>query len=205
MTLRLATNSKVGTDRLLVCLSGSKSNERVIRSAAQMAQAFNSDFIAVYVKNNQFNKWEENLNNNISLAHQLGAKVIKLQGENPALQITEYAKESSVTKIVLGASPYKKIWQTRSTLVYQIGYLLPEVDEYVINSAKTNLNQVQHLNGTFLTHFKGSLSKSGSKRMAKNMLMVSSIILGSTVVGELLIFAQVPLVNVVLVYMLETV
>ncbi|WP_262341577.1 adenine nucleotide alpha hydrolase family protein [Lactiplantibacillus plantarum] len=108
MTLRLATNSKVGTDRLLVCLSGSKSNERVIRSAAQMAQAFNSDFIAVYVKNNQFNKWEENLNNNISLAHQLGAKVIKLQGENPALQITEYAKESSVIKIVLGASPYKK-------------------------------------------------------------------------------------------------
>lgn len=202
MTLRLATNSKVGTDRLLVCLSGSKSNERVIRSAAQMAQAFNSDFIAVYVKNNQFNKWEENLNNNISLAHQLGAKVIKLQGENPALQITEYAKESSVTKIVLGASPYKKIWQTRSTLVYQIGYLLPEVDEYVINSAKTNLNQVQHLNGTFLTHFKGSLSKSGSKRMAKNMLMISSVILGSTVVGELLIFAQVPLVNVVLVYML---
>lgn len=86
--------------------------------------------------------------------------------------------------------------------MYQIGYLLPEVDEYVINSAKTNLNQVQHLNGTFLTNFKDSLSKSGSKRMAKNMLMISSIILGSTVVGELLIFAQVPLVNVVLVYML---
>ncbi|MCL3857528.1 DUF4118 domain-containing protein [Lactiplantibacillus plantarum] len=32
--------------------------------------------------------------------------------------------------------------------------------------------------------------------------MISSIILGSTVVGKLLIFAQVPLVNVVLVYML---
>ncbi|MFH0349045.1 universal stress protein [Leuconostoc citreum] len=106
MTLRLSSTKQNVAERLLVCMSGSRSNAKVLRAAAQMAQAFNSDFVAVYVVDSRQDKGD--LLKNINLAKALGAKIVKLQGNEPALQIAEYAKESGVTKIVLGNSPQKR-------------------------------------------------------------------------------------------------
>ena len=37
-------------EHILVCLSSSPSNEKIIRTAAQMAQAFQAGFTALYVQ-----------------------------------------------------------------------------------------------------------------------------------------------------------
>ena len=46
-------------EHILVCLSSSPSNEKIIRTAAQMAQAFQAGFTALYVQTAEKTEKEE--------------------------------------------------------------------------------------------------------------------------------------------------
>ncbi|KGB50828.1 histidine kinase [Leuconostoc mesenteroides P45] len=197
MTLRLSSTDHKVAERLLVCMSGSGSNAKVLRAAAQMAQAFNSDFVAVYVNDDQTDRG--NLLKNISLARELGAKIVKLQGDSPSIQIAEYAKESGVTKIVLGTSPKKHFWRLKHDLLQDLALLLPEVDEYIINTSIQN-------------HFGTKIGRVFSKKELKmeinshqnwnKIAWVCLILTTSTLVGFMMKMVNVPVLNIVLIYML---
>ena len=66
-------------EHILACLSSAPSNEKIIRTAARMAQAFNGPFTALFVETPDFAvATEENkkrLNHNRKLAEQLGADI----------------------------------------------------------------------------------------------------------------------------------
>ena len=47
--MRQLEKEKQKKEHILVCLSSSPSNEKIIRTAAQMAQAFQAGFTALYV------------------------------------------------------------------------------------------------------------------------------------------------------------
>ena len=74
-------NLKYGSkdEHILVCLSSSPSNPKIIRTASRMADAFKAKFTAIFVETSDFsNISEENkkrLENNTRLAEQLGAKI----------------------------------------------------------------------------------------------------------------------------------
>lgn len=197
MTLRLSSTDHKVAERLLVCMSGAGSNAKVLRAAAQMAQAFNSDFVAVYVNDDQTDRGI--LLKNISLARELGAKIVKLQGDSPSIQIAEYAKESGVTKIVLGTSPKKHFWRLKHDLLQDLALLLPEVDEYIINTS------IQNQFGTKVGRVfskKELKIEINSYQNWNKIAWVCLILTTSTLVGFIMEMVNVPVLNIVLIYML---
>ena len=66
-------------ERILVCLSSSPSNGKIIRTAAQMAEAFNGTLTALFVETPLAGKMgkedQERLKGNIKLAKQSGAEI----------------------------------------------------------------------------------------------------------------------------------
>lgn len=132
-------------EHILVCLSSSPSNPKIIRTAARMAHAFKGTFTAIFVETSDFSAMsEENLNrlrNHIHLAEQLGAKIETVYGDNIAFQIAEYARLSNVSKIVIGrnAALRSKIF-CRQTLVEKLISYSPQVDIHVIPDSEHQYN-----------------------------------------------------------------
>lgn len=74
------------TERILVCLSSSPSNAKVIRTAARMAEAFHGELIALFVETiNTEDLSDENvqrLRDNLKLVEELGASVETVYGDD---------------------------------------------------------------------------------------------------------------------------
>ena len=106
---RIQSRSDYHTDEhILVCLSSSPSNARIIRTAARMARAFRGNFTALFVETKAAAQMGEEdkkrLRENMHLAEQLGASVETTYGEDVPYQIAEFARLSGVSKIVIGRS-----------------------------------------------------------------------------------------------------
>lgn len=98
-------------DSILACIGNSSSSSRIIRTAARMAEAHHSKWIALYVettKSQKLSKEEkEKLTANFNLAEQLGGEIVTVYGDNIAEQIIEYAKFRNVTKIIISKNHRK--------------------------------------------------------------------------------------------------
>ena len=128
-------------EHILVCLSSSPSNERIVRMAEKMAQAFCGSLTALYVQtpgDADMNAEDTvRLQANMRLAQQLGAEIVTTHGEDVPTQIAEYARLSDVTKIVIGRSGLKRrhFW-SEPTLTERLIALAPEVDIHIIPDAE---------------------------------------------------------------------
>lgn len=93
-------------EHIMMCLSSSPSNGKVIRTAAKMADAFHGKFTALFVENaghaDMQKTDQERLRKNLRLAEHLGAKVVTVYGDDVPYQMAEYAKAGGVSKLVLG-------------------------------------------------------------------------------------------------------
>lgn len=96
-------NSK--QDHILACLSSAPSNAKIIRTAARMAKAFDSQFTALFVETPDFavatDENKKRLEENRKLAEQLGATIETVYGDDIPYQIAEFARISGITRIVL--------------------------------------------------------------------------------------------------------
>ncbi len=124
-------------EHILTCISPSPACEGVIRSASRMACAFRAKFTALYVETPAIQKADpstkQRLEKNLHLAEVLGAKVATVFGEDVAVQIAQYARVSSVTKVVLGQTNHRILFgQKKGTLADQILPLIPKTDLYII-------------------------------------------------------------------------
>ncbi len=123
-------------EHILVCLSSSPSNAKIIRTAARMANAFKGSFTAIFVETSDFeNISEKDLNrlrSNLRLAEQLGARIEAVYGDDVPYQIAEFARLSGVSKIVIGRSIAKpRFWKTKTLTEKLINYS-PNLDIYII-------------------------------------------------------------------------
>lgn len=124
-------------EHILICLSSSPSNAKVIRTAARMANAFRAAFTALFVETPNTrelnNENRSMLRQNLKLAEQLGAKIATVYGEDIPYQISEYAKVSGISKIVIGRSNNKPhLFHPKGNLVERLATLAPHVDVYII-------------------------------------------------------------------------
>lgn len=124
-------------EHILVCLSSSPTNARVIRAAARMAEAFHASFTALFVETIDSKEFSENnikkLRENLKLAEELGAKVETVYGNDVPYQVAEYSKLSGVSKIIIGRTKRKKsFFKSKLGYVDRIVELAPEIDLYVI-------------------------------------------------------------------------
>ena len=124
-------------EHILVCLSSSPSNEKIIRTAAQMAQAFQAGFTALYVQTaEKTEKTPEDLarlQKHVRLAEQSGAEIVTTHSEDIALQIAEYARISEVTRIVIGKSMMKQgYFHQRRVWTERLTDLVPDLEIHII-------------------------------------------------------------------------
>ena len=122
---------------ILVCISPSYSNSKVIQTAARMANAFHESLIALYVEtpeNSNLSKEDKKrLDSNIELAKSLGAKFEIVHGDDIAFQIAQFARLSRTNKIVIGRSIIKrKHIFSKPTLVDRLISEVPNLDIYII-------------------------------------------------------------------------
>ena len=124
-------------EHILVCISSSPSNAKVIRAAARMAEAFHAEFTALFIETIMSEELNERniqkLRDNLKLAEDLGANIETVYGDDVPYQIAEFAKLSGISKIIIGRTKRRK-----RMLVSKLGYvdriieLAPEIDLYVI-------------------------------------------------------------------------
>lgn len=96
-------NKQFLKEKILVCLGTSPTNQKVIRTASKMAQAFHGEFTTLYVENSDSQELDlkafQQLEKNISLAKELQANIVSTYGDDIAYQISQYAKTAGVSKL----------------------------------------------------------------------------------------------------------
>ena len=127
-------------EHILVCVSPSPTNAKIIRTAARMAQAFRGRFTALYVQTTALSALgqgdQERLRENMHLARQLGAAVETVRGEDVPYQIAEFARLSGVSKIVIGRSTAtRKNMFRKPALTERLIAAAPNLDVHIIPDA----------------------------------------------------------------------
>lgn len=145
-------------EHILVCLSSSRSNAKIIRTAARMATAFKGSFTALFVETPDFSSMsEENiqcLHSNMRLAEQLGAKIETVYGDDVPLQIAEFARISGVSKIVIGRSTATKRYPfSKMTLTEKLIANAPNLDVHIIPDNISNTSIYQFKKSKFKKYF----------------------------------------------------
>lgn len=125
---------------VMVCLSPSPSNRRVIRAAAKTAFSRPSTEtegegrpIAFYVGTSGREPEEDSrLRDNIRFAREAGFKIHTVRSNDIPLAIAEYARRANVTDLFLGYSPPPFFLQAKRAINEQLLDYLPAVDIHII-------------------------------------------------------------------------
>ena len=182
-------------EHILVCLSSSPTNAKIIRTAARMAGAFKGSFTALFVETPDFpNMSEEDkdrLRRNIRLAQQLGATIETAYGEDVAFQISEFARLCGISKIVLGRSSARRtLLFGRPSLTERITQLSPNLDIYIIPDRSTPIYKRK----------RRALQK--PKFVAEDVLKSILVLASSTAIGFLFDLLGFSEANIITVYIL---
>ena len=189
--------SELPKEHILVCLSSSPSNERIVRMAGKMAQAFSGSLTALYVQtpgDADMNAEDTvRLQTNMRLAQQLGAEIVTTHGEDVATQIAEYVRLSDVTKIVIGRSSVQRrhFW-SEPTLTERLITLAPEVDIHIIPDVEAYKNY----------RGKRLLTIRPAFPTAWELLLTIGILATATVIGWVFLRLGFANANIIMVYLL---
>lgn len=176
-------------EHILVCLSASPSNAKIVRTAARMAEAFCATFTALYVETPKSEKMntadKERIQDNIRLAQRLGATISTVYGDDVPYQIAEYARISGVTKIVIGRG-------NKTNLTEKLIRTAPNPDIYIIPDSSTGMKYHDLKKG-----FSHHIHLSG-----KDLLMTLLILGCATGIGTLFWKLGFTEANIITVYIL---
>lgn len=188
-------DKKQDEEHILVCLSPSPSNEKIIYTAAKMAEAFKASFTALYVQNQEsMSKEDENrLKEHIQLAEQLHATVVTVYGQDISYQIAEFARLSHVTKIVIGRNNAKRrhFW-SKPTLNERLIELAWNMDIHIIPDFNLE-SKYGDKRPVFAKQFIPSI---------KDILLTLLILFSATLVGTLFLELGFAESNIITVYLL---
>lgn len=159
--------------RLLVGFSASPTSERLLRITHRMASDMGAEWYAVYVESPQqqveIGKQARNqLDKNIRLAEELGAKVASLSGNIIADTIINFAKEKNVTLIVAGLSHRSRIEEIfKGSVLNELTKKSGQIDVLVVGNDTTKKSTFEKL----------KITKEDYKPYLISFLSVASIVL----------------------------
>ncbi|MCL5256519.1 MAG: universal stress protein [Chloroflexi bacterium] len=128
-------------DRVLVGVDEHANSQRVIRRAWRLANRLQADFIAVWV---EMPHWagaspeaKRQLEENLRLAEDLGAKVLRVEGDDIAKELVRVAREQNAASIVIGRpGRHGLLGYFRGSLPRRLVAAVPEVDVIVVGRAE---------------------------------------------------------------------
>lgn len=190
------TNHSFVKEHILVCIGNSPTNQKVIRTASRMAQAFHAEFTALYVETSQSNNMSEKamhqLQSNLTLARHLGADIVSTYGDDVAFQIAQYAKTSSVSKLVLGRSYQKPSFIKKRTIVDQLSAEAPNLEVYIIPDQRSTAQKRQLDISKFI------------KFSPKETIITLTIFILTTIIGYIFDSFHLNVTNIILLYVLSS-
>lgn len=183
-------------EHIMVCLGSSPTNQKVIRTASRMAQAFHGEFSALYVETSNSShmskKAYQQLQSNLLLARHLKADIISTYGDDIAYQISQYAKISNVSKIVLGRSYQKSSLFKKQTIVDQLTKSAPDLEIFIIpDNSSTAQKQYFDFNKFFKFSF-------------KETLITVVVLIITTMLAFILYYLHFNITNIILFYILAS-
>ena len=105
-------------DKIMVAMSSNaETTRRLLRRASSLAGRLNMNWFAVYVRTPSENpqrlpaRDHRRLTENVTLAMELGAKVVCLEGREVAAELVRFAREQGVSTVVFGKSHRPAWWR----------------------------------------------------------------------------------------------
>ena len=122
---------------ILICLSSSTSNAKVIHTAAKIAAAFQSTLTALFVETPAYSLMSDDdkkrLRSNMNLAEKLGAKLETVIGDDVPFQIAEYARVSDISCVVIGqTNTVGGLLRRKKSLSDRLVAYAPDLDYFII-------------------------------------------------------------------------
>ena len=186
-------------EHVLVCLSSSPSNARIIRSAARMARAFGGRFTALFVETPALRNMSESdrqrLEENRNLASRLGAYPETVYGDDVAYQIAEYSALCGVTRIVVGRSTVRKHFWNSPSLTDKLLDYASNVDIHIIPDSIP-------AGGYRESRDRSLMFSEGFKRIAVNIVKSLFILAAATALSIVFYNMHFSDSNIIMVYIL---
>lgn len=189
----------VSVEHVLICLSSSPSNEKVIRQAARMADAFHGKFTAFYVETSEFADMSkenlERLKSNTRLAEQLGAKLVTSYGGDIVEQIAEYAKVSRVSKVVLGRTYTKRMYfSVKESFAERLTKAAPQLEIFIIPDSFENKYKIKK---------KQKKDTKQAENIVPDLLVTIVFLILATLVAGIFNYLGFSDANLIMVYLLS--
>ncbi|MFT3930140.1 MAG: two-component system sensor histidine kinase KdpD [Spongiibacteraceae bacterium] len=129
-------------ESLLVCIGPGDSEEKLVRSAARLANKLDAPWHAIYVETPQLQRLSsqhrQRILKTLKLAQNLGAETATLPGSDIAETVEQYARSHNLAKILVGRS-HKMHGFWRQTLTERIGKIAPDLDIMQIAREKSEV------------------------------------------------------------------
>lgn len=116
-------------DKVMICISPTRPSLRQIRKGWRMAQRLHGEAIVVYVDDEPAGAKEQKiLADDFALAERLGLTTVRLKGK-AAQELIKYAKDNSITQIVLGQSSRSRFQEAvKGSIATELARALRTVD-----------------------------------------------------------------------------
>ena len=123
--------------RILVCLSSSTSNAKVIHAASKIAAAFHGTLVALFVETPSYSLMSDDdrkrLRANMNLAEKFGARLETVTGDDVPYQIAEFARVSDISIVVIGqTNTVGGLLRRKKSLTDRLVAYAPDLDYFII-------------------------------------------------------------------------
>ncbi len=129
---------------LLCCIGAHEGAERVVRSAARLAQQLAVSWHAVYVETPALQRLSgarrEGILQTVKLAQDLGARTAVLSAQGVVRALVAHAREHNLSKLVLGhshAPAWMGAWWPRRALGQAIAAMAPDIDRIEVGRSES--------------------------------------------------------------------
>ncbi len=199
-------------ERILVCIGPNGLAERLVRAGKRLAISLRADWIVAYVETPELQRLSSVKRDAVlrvlRLAEQLGAETVTLSAPMISEAIIRYSRERNINKIVIG-KPGRRGWK-RWLLGSVVDVLISQahnINIYLLgspnNSAESKLELESIFKNTPLPGLKQSVSVRTKKRYFGYIWAL--VVSGITTLIAWLLFKNLELANLVMVYLLGVV
>ncbi len=135
-------------ERIIACIGPDPLGNKLVRSAARLANELKADWLAVYVETPALQRLaktdRQRILNHLKLAEELGAETITLAGSDLIATLIAYAKSQNASKLVIGHPtdlPWYQHWRPR--FIDVLTRFAPEVDIYLVGKEDEKFTRIR--------------------------------------------------------------